>query len=140
MCNVCLFFFFKQKTAYEMRISDWSSDVCSSDLPNVVVLAIGTLEVFVEVGNAGVQEDIAKQLMLHDDRSRGPDLARSIDLVRRDVVAGYLADDGGQAGRVPGNRSVGRQADEAVECVVGKSIAGDADADLSDQQIGRANV
>src|SRR3546814_9543101 len=27
-------FFFKQKTAYEMRISDWSSDVCSSDLPN----------------------------------------------------------------------------------------------------------
>src|SRR3546814_10539290 len=31
MCLV-LFFFFKQKTAYEMRISDWSSDVCSSDL------------------------------------------------------------------------------------------------------------
>src|SRR3546814_3208498 len=28
------FFFFKQKTAYEMRISDWSSDVCSSDLSN----------------------------------------------------------------------------------------------------------
>src|SRR3546814_2701304 len=28
------FFFFKQKTAYEMRISDWSSDVCSSDLVN----------------------------------------------------------------------------------------------------------
>src|SRR3546814_3670395 len=28
------FFFFKQKTAYEMRISDWSSDVCSSDLPD----------------------------------------------------------------------------------------------------------
>src|SRR3546814_2502263 len=39
---MCLFFwflfvfFFKQKTAYEMRISDWSSDVCSSDLPPVV--------------------------------------------------------------------------------------------------------
>src|SRR3546814_2333858 len=32
-----MFFFFKQKTAYEMRISDWSSDVCSSDL---VVAAI----------------------------------------------------------------------------------------------------
>src|SRR3546814_3331690 len=29
---VCFFFVFKQKTAYEMRISDWSSDVCSSDL------------------------------------------------------------------------------------------------------------
>src|SRR3546814_6840473 len=38
MCTLCLvsdsfcFFFFKQKTAYELRISDWSSDVCSSDL------------------------------------------------------------------------------------------------------------
>src|SRR3546814_7981434 len=31
-----LLFFFKQKTAYEMRISDWSSDVCSSDLPRGV--------------------------------------------------------------------------------------------------------
>src|SRR3546814_8768090 len=30
--NMWMFFFFKQKTAYEMRISDWSSDVCSSDL------------------------------------------------------------------------------------------------------------
>src|SRR3546814_8580194 len=45
-----IFFFFKQKTAYEMRISDWSSDVCSSDLliarlgkegvPNPAVIAI----------------------------------------------------------------------------------------------------
>src|SRR3546814_2397789 len=30
--RLCVIFFFKQKTAYEMRISDWSSDVCSSDL------------------------------------------------------------------------------------------------------------
>src|SRR3546814_4113823 len=30
--SLFIFFFFKQKTAYEMRISDWSSDVCSSDL------------------------------------------------------------------------------------------------------------
>src|SRR3546814_9994793 len=32
MCISICFFFFKQKTAYEMRISDWISDVCSSDL------------------------------------------------------------------------------------------------------------
>src|SRR3546814_2898190 len=32
MSMLVCFFFFKQKTAYEMRISDWSSDVCSSDL------------------------------------------------------------------------------------------------------------
>src|SRR3546814_4347527 len=31
----CVFCFFKQKTAYEMRISDWSSDVCSSDLAGI---------------------------------------------------------------------------------------------------------
>src|SRR3546814_5010226 len=37
MC--CFFFFFKQKTAYEMRISDWSSDVCSSDLGPGKILA-----------------------------------------------------------------------------------------------------
>src|SRR3546814_16027086 len=34
-----MFFFFKQKTAYEMRISDWSSDVCSSDLSDVAFSA-----------------------------------------------------------------------------------------------------
>src|SRR3546814_10002789 len=33
-----MFFFFKQKTAYEMRISDWSSDVCSSDLAKALLI------------------------------------------------------------------------------------------------------
>src|SRR3546814_10562844 len=43
MCDIVLYeansyiFFFKQKTAYEVRISDWSSEVCSSDLPSVTV-------------------------------------------------------------------------------------------------------
>src|SRR3546814_7070227 len=41
----CLFFFFfKQKTAYEMRISDWSSDVCSSDLDRVDIAAARVLD------------------------------------------------------------------------------------------------
>src|SRR3546814_20734938 len=39
---MCFIFFFKQKTAYEMRISDWSSDVCSSDLerldPSIIIV------------------------------------------------------------------------------------------------------
>src|SRR3546814_1310391 len=35
-CILFFFFFCMQKTAYELRISDWSSDVCSSDLPAVV--------------------------------------------------------------------------------------------------------
>src|SRR3546814_280275 len=37
VCLILIFIFFKQKTAYEMRISDWSSDVCSSDLANHAV-------------------------------------------------------------------------------------------------------
>src|SRR3546814_17321613 len=37
------FFFFKQKTAYEMRISDWSSDVCSSDLSSTFCLSASSL-------------------------------------------------------------------------------------------------
>src|SRR3546814_16255853 len=43
------FFFFKQKTAYEMRISDWSSDVCSSDL--IIMNNIATV-------SCGLPEDI----------------------------------------------------------------------------------
>src|SRR3546814_1771244 len=39
-CVCVLFFFFKQKTAYELRISDWSSDVCSSDLDAVVARVV----------------------------------------------------------------------------------------------------
>src|SRR3546814_4570320 len=38
------FFFFKQKTAYEMRISDWSSDVCSSDLAGPTVTKASLLQ------------------------------------------------------------------------------------------------
>src|SRR3546814_4968905 len=45
-CGV--FFFFKQKTAYEMRISDWSSDVCSSDLHDGIDIAG---DILAEVGN-----------------------------------------------------------------------------------------
>src|SRR3546814_12072722 len=50
ICRVFIsfFFFFKQKTAYEMRISDWSSDVCSSDLADRdIVAAVETLLEFV---------------------------------------------------------------------------------------------
>src|SRR3546814_8878438 len=40
---IIVFFFFKQKTAYEMRISDWSSDVCSSDLVFLGLVATGDI-------------------------------------------------------------------------------------------------
>src|SRR3546814_6255741 len=51
---LCFIFFFKQKTAYEMRISDWSSDVCSSDLkrefPHAVDECGGRLEFPIRIG------------------------------------------------------------------------------------------
>src|SRR3546814_4766285 len=49
-----MFFFFKQKTAYEMRISDWSSDVCSSDLVEPVTSKLKTLGL-----GAALQESVA---------------------------------------------------------------------------------
>src|SRR3546814_8394837 len=68
-CHV--FFFFKQKTAYEMRISDWSSDVCSSDLNGpafraVVAARAGQRDQLhgVDVGRAGVAGNLPRDLRL----------------------------------------------------------------------------
>src|SRR3546814_16301274 len=52
----CYFFFFKQKTAYEMRISDWSSDVCSSDLTS----SARTRSEMRSAGCAGVSRTLAE--------------------------------------------------------------------------------
>src|SRR3546814_1907718 len=49
----CCFFFFKQKTAYEMRISDWSSDVCSSDLTAKYLAKFGETKTRARLGKAG---------------------------------------------------------------------------------------
>src|SRR3546814_3837797 len=60
MCYCLFVFFFKQKTAYEMRISDWSSDVCSSDLftreGGVVTLSARRAEgeMLLEVADTGI--------------------------------------------------------------------------------------
>src|SRR3546814_2717116 len=58
MCrNGCFFFFFKQKTAYEMRISDWRSDVCSSDL--LAALAASIKEKGKHMGRKETEKAIA---------------------------------------------------------------------------------
>src|SRR3546814_5057154 len=64
-CGFMFFFFFKQKTAYEMRISDWSSDVCSSDLAILAALDRALVRtIFLEqsvhdAGAAGVGQKFA---------------------------------------------------------------------------------
>src|SRR3546814_17379629 len=60
-----MFFFFKQKTAYEMRISDWSSDVCSSDLLEVRAAAGGT------VSEAGGTDEDALGISIVIDHGHG---------------------------------------------------------------------
>src|SRR3546814_15820342 len=60
-------FFFKQKTAYEMRISDWSSDVCSSDLDKGLFAAAGAALVGIDAPGIAVrhQHPVAR----HDVRA-----------------------------------------------------------------------
>src|SRR3546814_13589275 len=62
-------FFFKQKTAYEMRISDWSSDACSSDLG----VGIGA-EGIIAVGEGDIADDGTEsgRLIQRDRRAPGP--------------------------------------------------------------------
>src|SRR3546814_6644206 len=63
-----IFFFFKQKTAYEMRISDWSSDVCSSDLQDrgqETDIAAEQPETAVDIGDERLHELVDDIQILH---------------------------------------------------------------------------
>src|SRR3546814_11387033 len=77
-----MFFFFKQKTAYEMRISDWSSDVCSSDLRLAVEVAGVALGV-VAAGHAVEQRPRAPVVEHAEDaHRRAAHLQLAADAVR----------------------------------------------------------
>src|SRR3546814_9889663 len=92
-----MFFFFKQKTAYEMRISDWSSDVCSSDLflglqlADFIAKAPRLLEFQIGCGRAHLLFqilDIGTQIMADHMRAV---LQANVD--RHLVFAGDMSDD-----------------------------------------------
>src|SRR3546814_2703089 len=76
LLRLSCFFFFKQKTAYEMRISDWSSDVCSSDL----------LAGFGRIGGRGRvvidQRQALRACRAIDGLSGGGDLVKEAGLAR----------------------------------------------------------
>src|SRR3546814_16442888 len=64
------FFFFKQKTAYEMRISDWSSDVCSSDLrPTPSIAGATTKDSINKVKLLGWRVDVEVRVGNHKAKS-----------------------------------------------------------------------
>src|SRR3546814_2140789 len=71
MYVICFFFFFKQKTAYEMRISDWSSDVCSSDLKKDTVIGSRIAEIHngssLFTGDAGQGESNIRRYVIEKD-------------------------------------------------------------------------
>src|SRR3546814_19627947 len=88
------FFFFKQKTAYEMRISDWSSDVCSSDLrlaeDLVDAVAGGENARSRGAGGAAGGDDVA--LVVHLHRALEYLGGRIVADGDEDAVAGQLAE------------------------------------------------
>src|SRR3546814_17798711 len=132
-----VFFFFKQKTAYEMRISDWSSDVCSSDLfvddPAASDEGAGDVALF--------EPDVDGALVLDAEQLHEVAVAEFIGVAgehvdglagagavarRREPVANLgLEDDPGVSDPVPGERSVaqarpdGLPTGAAVLCQIG---------------------
>src|SRR3546814_14192529 len=75
--HVCGVFFFKQKTAYEMRISDWSSDVCSSDLISAETRYLG---------NGVVEASGRFEDMRSEERRVGKEVSVRVDLGGRRII------------------------------------------------------
>src|SRR3546814_3117567 len=88
MCVCVFFFFFKQKTAYEMRISDWSSGVCSSDL--VRQLAAKYDDIIIDVG--GRDTGSLRAALTVADTLLVPVQPRSFDVWALDQVAALVAE------------------------------------------------
>src|SRR3546814_7833379 len=99
-----VFFFFKQKTAYEMRISDWSSDVCSSDLvllqPRLAERQhlLGRGDLAEEGARCLVDADVGRLRRQHhrDQQSVGVDVLQLALGLRQD--GGEAVEEGGDVG------------------------------------------
>src|SRR3546814_6018545 len=127
--SVSWLFFFKQKTAYEMRISDWSSDVCSSDLPHGdqgVVSTSGSPSPRPGTLPAPSNPSAARR-MVSDTTRRGQ--GRGVHLVVPDLAAvaggGVVADGTAELGQELFDRRV--LADLAVEVHGPRGVAQDLD-------------
>src|SRR3546814_643175 len=80
-------FFFKQKTAYEVRISDWSSDVCSSDLSaanSAVCYVLGITSI-----DPG-RNDLLFERFVSEERREPPDIDVDFEHERREIVMQWV--------------------------------------------------
>src|SRR3546814_8294645 len=109
---VCFVFFFKQKTAYEMRISDWSLDVCSSDLfgaqqlrPHVQTLSHLADTLIMVYPNAGLPNELGQ----YDEMPE-----QTAALVREWAEQGQVNILGGCCGSTPGHIAAMRKAVEGL--------------------------
>src|SRR3546814_3523644 len=84
--HVVMMFFFKQKTAYEMRISDWSSDVCSSDLTATPALAQAkSFDVPAQSATTGIAE-LGRQADIQIVAARKDTEGKQVNAVRGDMT------------------------------------------------------
>src|SRR3546814_9230021 len=88
-CSVNFFFVFKQKTAYEMRISDWSSDVCSSDLAASIFRSLVAVQLQSRSGlHAAAHQGCGGRAARLEWRREGLALAISLQGIAHLVLAG----------------------------------------------------
>src|SRR3546814_4572118 len=113
MLSVGVFFFCKQKTAYEVRISDWCSDVCSSDLPNVAEQYVHRIGRTARAGSSGV----AISFCADDER---PYLRHLERVTRQKVTIEPLpADFVAQSHEIQATRKIGRASCRESVCQYG---------------------
>src|SRR3546814_6589525 len=84
LCMCIMFFFFKQKTAYEMRISDWSSDVCSSDLRERIDLGVGFVRLMIGADRAdhAIGDGLPQRIAILGTAQRRHHVAQRVETVR----------------------------------------------------------
>src|SRR3546814_1558997 len=112
-CRLFLsFFFFKQKTAYEMRISDWSSDVCSSDLAGHFCLVAQALELFAQYGVRHGAQHGAGPIHRAVVPCAPPVVARDLACLLIDLIG--ITKPLGQSGQI-GDRGVDRSEEHTSE-------------------------
>src|SRR3546814_8729026 len=137
------FFFFKQKTAYDMRISDWSSDVCSSDLPDCARQVIDLWRPWIQskvgqdlqdldhlIGNQDAFAKASRQLIADLDLEIGEE-----GMAEDDASEAEGEDEGGDVDETSEGGTRGTSEDGAdTETIPSAMQAGDESADGEDAE------